>query len=374
MARAEPLNRILMTADAVGGVWTYAEELCRQLDRRGIEVTLAVMGPQPSADQRARIALLKRVTLHASPFKLEWMSDPWDDVTAAGEWLLGLESRVVPDIVHLNGYCHGACGWHAPALVVGHSCVLSWWKSVYGEPAPPAWDRYARGVRDGVQHAAAVAAPSSNMLAWLEELYGPLPRSRVIANGRSRVEGAPPKEPLVLTAGRLWDEAKNVAAVCHVAASIAWPVAVAGAAGENPADQPFPGMFDRVRYLGRLPEADLRLWMARASIYALPARYEPFGLSVLEAALAGCALVLGDIPTLREVWGDAAIYVPPEDHEALRRALDLLVKDEQRRNTMAAAAVARAATLTPQRMADEYCGLYEELIRERRPLLSLSAV
>ncbi len=32
----------------------------------------------------------------------------------------------------------------------------------------------------------------------------------------------------------------------------------------------------------------------------LPARYEPFGLSVLEAALSGCALVLGDIPSLRE--------------------------------------------------------------------------
>ena len=58
-------------------------------------------------------------------------------------------------------------------------------------------------------------------------------------------------------------------------------------------------------------------WYARASIYALPARYEPFGLSALEAALSGCALVLGDIPSLREVWGDAALFVAPDDTDAL---------------------------------------------------------
>ena len=63
--------------------------------------------------------------------------------------------------------------------------------------------------------------------------------------------------------------------------------------------------------------------MAEASIYALPARYEPFGLSALEAALSGCALVLGDIPSLREIWGPAAIYVPADDKVgALRAALD----------------------------------------------------
>jgi glycogen synthase len=57
-------------------------------------------------------------------------------------------------------------------------------------------------------------------------------------------------------------------------------------------------------------------WYARASIYALPARYEPFGLSALEAALSGCALILGDIPSLREVWLEAAPYVSPDDESA----------------------------------------------------------
>ena len=61
------------------------------------------------------------------------------------------------------------------------------------------------------------------------------------------------------------------------------------------------------------------MWLRRATIFALPARYEPFGLSALEAGLAGCALVLGDIP-MREVWHDAAMFVPPEQPAALENA------------------------------------------------------
>ncbi len=54
--------------------------------------------------------------------------------------------------------------------------------------------------------------------------------------------------------------------------------------------------------VGRLGPEEMREQYARAAIFAHPARYEPFGLSVLEAALSGCALVLGDISSLRELW------------------------------------------------------------------------
>ncbi len=69
----------------------------------------------------------------------------------------------------------------------------------------------------------------------------------------------------------------------------------------------------------------------RASIYAMPARYEPFGLSILEAGLSGCALVLGDIPSLREHWDGAAAFVAPDDREALRSAIEGLIDSPARR-------------------------------------------
>ena len=75
---------------------------------------------------------------------------------------------------------------------------------------------------------------------------------------------------------------------------------------------------------GRLTPPQMARVVSRApSIYALPARYEPFGLSVLEAALSGCALVLGDIPSLREIWDGAALFVDPDDaRRAAKHAAD----------------------------------------------------
>jgi glycosyltransferase involved in cell wall biosynthesis len=101
--------------------------------------------------------------------------------------------------------------------------------------------------------------------------------------------------------------------------------------------------------LGKLPPREVAELLARASVFAAPARYEPFGLSILEAALAGCALVLGDIPSLREVWGDAALFAAPDDPGPTLR---LVARDDELRHELAARARRRAARYTPQRMAD----------------------
>jgi glycosyltransferase involved in cell wall biosynthesis len=108
-----------------------------------------------------------------------------------------------------------------------------------------------------------------------------------------------------------------------------------------------------------LSAAAIGEWYARASIYALPARYEPFGLSVLEAASAGCALVLGDIPSLRENWDGAALFVPPDDHCALTAAINDLINDPRRRALLAQGAVTRASRFSLGRMVDEYAALYD---------------
>jgi glycosyltransferase involved in cell wall biosynthesis len=376
-----------MTADAVGGVWTYALDLSRALAPYGVHVSLAVLGPAPTDDQRLEAAALANVNLYEHAGRLEWMDEPWDDVARAGEWLLDLASEIGPDVVHLNGYAHASLPWRRPVLVTGHSCVLSWWRAVHAEDAPPAWDTYAAAVRAGLAAADLVVAPSAAMLAELAACYGPLPQARVIPNGRDagwRV-ALTGKEPFVLTAGRLWDQAKNIEAVCAAARAIPWPVF---AAGDRNGPGSGAGIDEGVRYLGRVSANDLRAWMARASIYALPARYEPFGLSVLEAAQAGCALVLGDIRSLREIWGDAALFVAPGNRRMLVSALTRLIEDDAARNAMAERARSRASTMTAVRMAERYGDVYRELVgasgttrhdvaesmREVRPVLSLGAL
>ena len=344
--------KVLMSTDAVGGVWTYATELRAALARHGVEVVPATLGPKAPP------------TVGGGPYRrcrLEWEPDPWQDVASSRAWLQELAEHERVDLVHLNGYAHGARPWPVPVVVVGHSCVLSWHEAVRGAPAGPAWERYRREVAAGLRGADVVVAPTQAMRAALHRHYGDEHRCRVIANGVSPHPADPARgaEALVLGAGRLWDAAKGLDTLDAAAALIDWPVVVAGAAGDAPAGH--------VHLLGELDRQALRRRMGRAAIFAHPARYEPFGLAVLEAALAGCALVLGDIPSLREQWDGIARFVAPGDARELAGALQELIDDEPLRRACASLARERAQQQGAETMARRYADLYERVCAHARP-------
>jgi glycogen synthase len=316
--------RILMTADTVGGVWTYVQDLGGALDA---DVEVATMGP-------------------GTPYRLEWEDDPWEDVDRAGAWLLELEEELQPDVVHLNGFAHGSLPWRAPVVVVAHSDVVSWWWAVHGEAPPARYDRYRSAVEAGLRAADVVVAPTQAVLGDLERHYRLRGPRVVVPNGSAFAPVDVPKEPFVLGLGRFWDAAKNVAALERVAAGCPWPI-VTGGAGTA---------------LGALGRDEVRALLGRAGVYCAPARYEPFGLAILEAARSGCALVLGDVPSLREIWRDAAVFAPPDDDDALAAALRLLARDGELRRELAERARRRAASLSVERMAAAYAAVYDGVL------------
>jgi glycogen synthase len=358
MTVAAAPERILMTADTLGGVWSYSMELCRALAKFGTEVVLATMGRPPTRGQRIEASGIENVTLVESRYRLEWMENPWSDVDAAGTWLELLEAQFAPDMIHLNGFVHAALPWSAPVVVVGHSDVLTWWEAVRGGKAPATWHTYAEAVRRGLHAADMIVTPSKAMMSGLERHYGPLPSARVIYNGcDARRYIARGKEAFILAAGRLWDDAKNARALADIAVDVPWPIKVAG---EQVAPEGGKMTLRNVELLGARAPGEMADLFARASIYALPARYEPFGLTAVEAALAGCALVLGDIPSLREIWGDAAEFVSPDDRDALRKTLSRLIGDPERRATLAGRAYRRAEEFSIERMVRGYVTAYRD--------------
>jgi glycogen synthase len=361
------VNGILMTADTVGGVWTYVLELARALGAFAVHVDVAVMGPPPSRSQRRAIDAIDNCDMFERRCKLEWMDEPWKEVEQAGMWLMDLASRLSPDCVHLNGYAHGAFPWRQPVLIVGHSCVFSWHEAVTGAPPSSRGNPYHRAVREGLRRCDAVTAPTNAMLRALGAHYGPFNAAPPIYNGRSSEGGARlDKRPFILSAGRLWDEGKNIGALGRIARRVNWPIYAAGDTRHpDGGNRTVPG----VTCLGRLEPRMLARWMMHASIYAHPARYEPFGFTVLEAAQAGCALVLGDIPSLRELWDGAALFAAPDDAEALVEAVSLLTKSGELRGKLAEKARLRALQYSPDRMAGAYYALYGNLLSraKRRP-------
>lgn len=349
---------VLMTADAVGGVWTYACELIAGVAAHDVDVHLAVLGPPPSDSQAAEAETAGCAALHCNGAALEWMPDPWEELDAAEEWLVDLAADVVADVVHLNSYVHAAARWRRPVVCVGHSCVLSWWAAVRGDVPPPSWDRYRARVGRGLHAADEVVAPSGWMLGELRRIYG-IARGRVIHNGLGPRSSPPEpgRDRLIMTAGRLWDPAKNLDAVVAIAPELRWPVAVAG--GD-------PGETGNVVSLGRLARTDLLARLQGAGMFVLPARYEPFGFGPLEAARAGCPLILGDIPSLRELWDGAALFVHPDDPRALLHTCNALITDDEERARWSRRARARASRYSRSAMSAGYAELYADVLHRAR--------
>ncbi len=352
---------VLLTTDAVGGIWTYALDLGGALAARGARVTLAVLGPPAPPAGRAAAAQAG-VDLVETGLRPEWLADDAAEVIEAAGALAALAGARGVDLVHLNHPALGAAAsFGAPVLAACHSCVATWWDAVRGTPLPVEFGWRTDLVAQGYRAADALVAPTRAFADATQRRYGLPAGPAVVGNGRAPVDAAPaddPPEDAVLTAGRLWDEGKNVAALDRAAARLALPVRAAGPVrGPNGAAI----TLGHVEALGNLEEDALRLRLARRPIYAAPALYEPFGLAVLEAAQAGCALVLGDIPTFRELWGGAALFVPPRDEAALADAITRLRADPRQRERLGRAAQRRAGAFTLEAFVDGIAALYGQI-------------
>lgn len=181
---APPPLHVLMTTDAVGGVWVHAVTLARGLCQHGDHVTLVIMGPRPRVDQLAELRKVPGLDIEITDLTLEWMDLEGADRARTAEMLAAIERRVRPDVVHLNSYREAAGEWCAPVLVGAHSCVASWWRACRpGVPLAPQWLPYVEQVQEGLAAADAWAAPTAAFRDELQHLYAPPSRGLAIWNG-----------------------------------------------------------------------------------------------------------------------------------------------------------------------------------------------
>lgn len=331
--------RIMLTTDTVGGVWRYSLELAAALPARTLLVSL---GPPPNAAQRDEAADVCELQITDLP--LDWLADSPVQLADAAHVLSELAAEWGADSVHLHTPALVPGGsWRMPVVAVAHSCVGTWWRTVRGDvpmPADLAW--LAAVVDEGLHQADAALAPSHAFARALSSLYGA--RVHGIHNGRRPLTSCSQSREGVLTAGRLWDEGKNVAALDAAAGLIDVEIRAAG-----PSTGPNGTMLTarHLRLLGNLAEAEVAAEYARARVFVSAARYEPFGLAVLEAAQSGCPLVLSDIPTFRELWDGAALFVDADDPRVIAAA----ISDALHRPDLLHAARARASAYTPEAMA-----------------------
>jgi glycosyltransferase involved in cell wall biosynthesis len=122
------------------------------------------------------------------------------------------------------------------------------------------------------------------------------------------------------------------------------------------------GIASSVRFEGTVPE----VWplLAQADVFALASRYEPLGLAALEAMAAGLPVVATGVGGLRDLVepGVTGELVDPDDARGLAERLVALLRAPSTLAAMGAAGRERAAAHGADRMAEQYLGLYEELL------------
>ena len=369
----KPLFRILVTADAVGGVWQYSVDLARGLAPLGVETVLAVMGPAPSPEQRRMAEGVPGLELVETGLALDWLAEDDGALRRAAEGIRRIARKQRVDLVQLNTAALAAeTDFGLPVVVVHHSCVATWWEAVQDSELPEdfAWRTELAG--RGLEAADVVVTPTAAFGEMVQRRYGLAEVPRTVHNGRTPLP-LPRSAPhdFVFTAGRLWDEGKNLGTIDGAAGRIGVPVRAAGPlTGPNGAQV----IFDNIHCLGNLDEEELGRWLAARPVFVSAALYEPFGLAVLEAAAAGCPLVLSDIPTFRELWGDVACFVAPRDEAGFTEAIANLVGDDFERAVMGRAARERASLFTPDATAAQMASIYRSLLPAvRGPVLAARA-
>jgi glycosyltransferase involved in cell wall biosynthesis len=359
--------RVLLTLDSVGGVWQYGVDLARALGQRGVATVLAHMGPAPSPAQRAEATLIENGKLIETGLPLDWLVDGPKPIMEAGAAVTQLAHDERVDVVQLNMPTLGASvRADVPVVAVAHGCVATWWQAVRGDaPLAPEfhWHRLMSG--DGLRAADVVVAPTAAYAQTIARQYGLSRVPLAIHNGRTPAHefSVAATSNCVFTAGRLWDEAKNAALMDRVASRLPVPFYAAGPVtgphGETAA-------LGHLHVLGTLGQDALRQWLEQQPVFVSAATFEPFGLAVLEAAQAGCPLVLSDIPTFRELWDGAALFAAPDSEGEFVSAIECVTADPALRASLSAAALDRAADYTPAAMAGGMLAIYDRVLLHER--------
>jgi glycosyltransferase involved in cell wall biosynthesis len=264
--------------------------------------------------------------------------------------------------------------WGAPLIVTAHDAA----PLIFPETYPRRGRRFhEQGLAAAAERADLVITVSR---AAADELVShtavPRERIRVVPNGvdleiatdeevgDARHQFDLGDEPYVLWVGSL-EPRKNVGllveAFAHWAAHTDLPhlLVLAGPAGwmEDEASVLAPArrLGDRVRTIGRVGDPALSALYRGADLFAFPSRHEGFGIPVLEAMAQETPVLCSDIPALREVAGDAAVYADGDLAESIRTAL-------AERDRLVAAGLERARRFTWEETARRTVAVYREVL------------
>jgi glycogen synthase len=380
---------------ALGGVEELTRHLALALVDAGDEVEVWTLHGDDARPETVEV----RDDLIVRRFPMPLPATKWSSLhrttTIGPRTLFSLRNAVDafrPDVLHV--VCFGPNGAYATALarLTGLPLVVT----LQGETVMDDADIFdtsrilRSALRRGLRAASCVTACSGFTLRDAERRFGlEQGRGLVIANGVDVVGAHPgtdepmagpsgtaeqddrPDRPYVLALGRVVEKKgfdlllAAYAATDRTRQTFDLAIGGAGSALDSLRSQAESlGVADRVHFPGRLSRSDVARFMARAELFVMPSRLEPFGIVVLEAWRAGVAVMAttrGGAPEfVRD--GEDGVLVDPFDTAAFADALEHLVTDEAWRRSVADAGRVRVTEFAWPVIAERYRGVYTSLV------------
>jgi len=360
--------------DSVGGIENVIDQIARGTSRLGVEVETLSLSRRPGTGPVA----INGYRAHRARLDFELAS------TGFSLSVLGMFGRLArrADIVHYHfpwpfmDLVHFVARAKVPTLVTYHSDIIR--QKHLARLYRPLEDCFLGDVDR-------IVATSPNYLASSEILRRHRHKTSIIPIGLDRdMYPRPSADRMARWRSRLGPRFflfvgvlryyKGLHVLVEAARGTDYPIVIVGA---GPIETALKAQAERlglgnVHFLGFLPEEDkvALLQASYAIVFPSNLRSEAFGVSLLEGAMHGKPMISSEIGTgtsYVNVPGETGVVVAPDDPEALRRAMQRLWHDPEEAAAMGRKAEARFhALFTARRMAEQYVGLYQDLLAGAR--------
>ena len=374
-----------------GGMNVYVLETARALSALGLQVDIFTRhhdpldpmivhltpgaraihlpsGP-PSTDKSEAYDLLPEFTRQVADYVQAWELEY--DLIVSHYWLSGLVGMELSAL------------WKVPHSTSFHTLAEVKRQALPGEIEHPSRHESEITIARSVDH---VIVWTEHERSMMVEMYGTSPdRIEIIPPGVDSSRFAPASqaesredlnlngEKVLLYVGRL-ERLKGVDTLFKVLAQLEHPdglrLYIAGGSRGTPGMSRLLclardlGIRHKIKFLGSIPQERLKKYYNAADICVLPSYYESFGFAALEAAACGKPVVASRVGGLTTVVkdGETGFLVNWRCSGHFVERLDLLLRNDELRREMGAAARLHAQTLTWENTADRLIDAYSRLV------------
>lgn len=351
--------KLLMATDVKSEVWNYSLTLSRELLKHiNAEILMISFGGMPTDSQKKELEDLN-IEFQFTDFSTDIEFNP--DISKIKTTFESSIKSFNPHVIHLNHLYFD--------LIFNKPCVLACHK-IFNDSI----NRYNHLDKDSLNfkqimnkslnNADIIVAPSRFFAENIIKTYNFTKGIKIIYNG---VDYKPysdmPESSTLVACGNLSDNNKSMNLLLSIAYKLPDNIKIK-IIGNLQSDRKLP---KNVEFLKNLSNLELQEVYKNSSIYIALSNFEANGLSSIQAAYSGCAILANDIPVCKELWGDCAYVFERDNAISLMRCINNLVENKNLLEITARNCQAKALSVfNSKRMAYEYINLYKNVLKKHQ--------